>query len=57
MINRVKRILGRPRLSTATSIETYFGSVHKPGDYSGPTFEEARKDFREIHSRFSSFRS
>ena len=57
MINRVKRILGRPRLSTATSIETYFGSVHKPGEYSGPTFEEAQKDFREIHSRFSTFRS
>ena len=57
MINRVKRILGRPRLSTATSIETYFGNVHKPGEYSGPTFEEAQKDFREIHSRFSAFRS
>ncbi len=57
MINRFKRILGRPRLSSATSIETYFGSVHKPGEGSGPTFEEAQKDFREIHSRFSAFRN
>ncbi len=57
MINRVKRILGRPRLSTATSIESYFGTVNRPGDYGGPTFEEAQKDFREIHSRFSAFRS
>ena len=57
MINRVKRILGRPRLSTATSIETYFGTVNKPGESSGPTFEEAQKDFREIHSRFSAFRN
>ena len=57
MINRVKRILGRLRLSTATSLESYFGTVNKPGDYSGPTFEEAQKDFREIHSRFSAFRS
>ncbi len=57
MFSRVKRILGRPRLSTVTSIETYFGAVAKPGEYSGPTFEEAQKDFRQIHSRFSEFRN
>lgn len=57
MMNRVKRILGRPRLSTATSIETYFGAVNKPGECGGPTFEEAQKDFREIHTRFSCYRN
>lgn len=57
MMNRVKKMLGRPRLSTATSLETYFGAVNKPGDYCGPTFEEAQKDFRDIHSRFSAFRN
>lgn len=57
MINRVKRMLGRPRLSTATSVESYFGAVNKPGESGGPTFEEAQKDFREIHSRFSAFRN
>ena len=57
MMNRVKRMLGSPRLSTATSIETYFGAVSKPGESGGPTFEEAQKDFRDIHSRLSSLRS
>lgn len=54
MMNRVKRMLGRPRLSTATSVESYFGAVNKPGESGGPTFEEAQKDFRSIHSRLSS---
>ena len=57
MMNRMKRMLGRPRLSTATSVESYFGAVSKPGESGGPTFEEAQKDFRDIHSRFSTFRS
>ena len=57
MMNRVKRVLGRPRLSTATSVESYFGAVNRPGASGGPTFEEAQKDFREIHSRFSAFRN
>lgn len=57
MINRVRRILGRPRLSTATSIETYYGAVSRPGEYGSPTFEEAQKDFREIHSRLSNLRN
>ena len=57
MFSRVRKILGRPRLSTATSIEGYFGAVNRPGEFSGPTFEEAQKDFREIHSRFSAFRN
>ena len=54
MMNRVKRMLGRPRLSTATSVESYFGAVNRPGESGGPTFEEAQKDFRSIHSRLSS---
>ena len=54
MMNRVKRMLGRPRLSTATSVESYFGAVNRPGESGGPTFEEAQKDFRDIHSRLSS---
>ena len=57
MMNRVKRMLGRPRLSTATSVESYYGAVSKPGESGGPTFEEAQKDFRDIHSRFSTYRS
>ena len=57
MMNRVKRVLGRPRLSTATSVESYFGAVNKPGESGGPTFEEAQKDFRDIHSRLSSLHS
>ena len=55
MISRVKRILGRPRLSSWNSLESYFGAVQKSGEYTGPTFEEARKDFRDVHSRFSRF--
>ena len=50
MISRVKRILGRPRLSTATSIETYFGAVNKPGEYSGPHFRGRR---RRTSARFT----
>ena len=57
MINRIKRILSTQRLSAATGIETYFGTVNKPGDYSGPTFDEAQKDFREIHRRYSRYSS
>ncbi len=57
MMNRVKRMLSRPRLSTATSVESYFGAVNKPGESGGPTFEEAQKDFRDIHSRLSSLHS
>ncbi len=57
MINRIKRILSTQRLSAATGIETYFGTVNKPGDYSGPTFDEAQKDFREIHRRYARYSS
>ncbi len=57
MLNRVKNIFGKPRLSSTTSLETYYGTVNKPGSYGGPTFEEAQKDFREIHGRLSNFRS
>ena len=32
-------------------------SGEQAGEFSGPTFEEAQKDFREIHSRFSAFRN
>ena len=57
MLNRVKNIFGKPRLSPSTSVENYFGTVNKPGSYAGPTFEEAQKDFREMHGRLSNFRS
>lgn len=51
MINRVKRIFGRPRVSA--SVDAYFDSVQRPGTYGGPTFEEAQKDFRQIHGKFA----
>ena len=54
MMNRVKKMLGRSRLSTVTSVESYFGAVNKPGESGGPTFEEAQRDFRDIHGRLSS---
>ena len=49
MINRVKIMLGRRQPTNA--LESYFFNVHKHADNTGPTFDEARRDFREMVRR------
>ena len=49
MMNRVKRILSRPQVQSG--LDAYFGKVQRPG-YGGPTYSEAKRDFREYTCRF-----
>lgn len=46
MINRVKIMLGRRQAMNA--LDSYFGNVQKHSHIGGPTFDEARQDFREM---------
>ena len=49
IINRVKIMLGRRQPTNA--LDSYFFNVHKHADNTGPTFDEARRDFREMVRR------
>ena len=49
MMNRVKRILSRPQVQSG--LDAYFGKVQRPG-YGGPTYSEAKRDFREYIRKY-----
>ena len=49
MINRVKTMLGRRQRINA--LDSYFYNVHRHGGNVGPTFDEARRDFKEMVRR------
>ena len=49
MINRVKIMLGRRQ--NINAMDSYFFNVQKRTDCPGPTFDEARRDFREMVRR------
>ena len=49
MINRVKNMLGRRRGIDA--LDSYFFNVQRRTDCPGPTFDEARRDFKEMVSK------
>ena len=46
MINRVKIMIGRRKGINA--LNSYFFNVHRHADNGGPTFDEARRDFKEM---------
>ena len=49
MMNRVKRILSRPQVQSG--FDAYFSTVQRPGR-GGPTYSEAKRDFREYVRRY-----
>jgi hypothetical protein len=49
MMNRVKRILSRPQVKSG--FDAYFSVVQRPTRL-GPTYDEAKRDFREYAHRF-----
>ena len=49
MMNRVKRILSRPQVHTV--FDAYFSAVQRP-ERGGPTYSEAKRDFREYIRRY-----
>ncbi len=49
MIDRVRRVFRRRQVSTGFT--TYLDSVQMNDGY-GPTFDEARRDFRQIQARY-----
>ena len=46
MINRVKIMLGRRQGMNA--LNSYFLNVQRRADCTGPTFDEARRDFNDM---------
>ena len=50
MMSRVKRILSRPQVQSG--FDAYFSAVQRPGR-GGPTYDEAKRDFREYAGRFT----
>ncbi len=46
MINRVKTILGRRH--GVNALDSYFFNVQTRSNCPGPTFDEARRDFKEM---------
>ncbi len=46
MINRVNIMLGRR--NGINALDSYFFNVHTRTDCPGPTFDEARRDFKEM---------
>ena len=49
MINMVKVMIGRRQEMNAMS--SYFFNVHRHADNTGPTYDEARRDFKEMVRR------
>ena len=49
MMNRVKRILSRPQVQSG--FDAYFSAVQRPGR-GGPTYSEAKRDFREYIRKY-----
>ena len=50
MINAIKRIISNRQKSTVFG--AYLNSVRTDGDRSGPTFDEARRDFASVVQRY-----
>lgn len=49
MINRVKIMLERK--SGMNALDSYFYNVHRHANCTGPTFDEARRDFNDMVRR------
>ena len=49
MMNRVKRIMSRPQVQSG--FDAYFSAVQRPGR-GGPTYSEAKRDFREYMRKY-----